>query len=74
MWPRARDRTGFGAVAESSAIEFLIARDHSRGFFFAQGNVDGFWNSCSSSNRVRTLRLMPADRHCQMLRDHRLCI
>jgi hypothetical protein len=40
MRPQARDTTVFGAVAALSAIEFLIADDHSRGFFFAPENVD----------------------------------
>jgi hypothetical protein len=44
MQPRAHDTTVFGPVAERSAIEFLIADDHSQGFFFGQENVDRFWN------------------------------
>jgi hypothetical protein len=49
----------FGAVIARSAVEFLIADDHSGGFFFAPENVDGFRNSCSRSHRLRTRRVMP---------------
>jgi hypothetical protein len=38
------------AVAALSAIEFLIADDHSRGFLFSQENVAGFLNYRSLSN------------------------
>jgi hypothetical protein len=40
-----------GAVAEFSAIEFLIAEIIAPGFFFAQENVDKFWNSIAPQHR-----------------------